>query len=216
MFASVDWATISALATAAGTLVLAVATFASVRSANHAARVAERSFQFSLQPILSPSRLEDPDERIMYGDRHWVTLRGGQAAVEELDGNIYLAMQVRNVGNGVAVIEGWQPFGTLRLGGSETLRTEHFRHQTRSLWVPPGDRAFWQGALRDPGSDLQQAISAGVASGELGVDLLYRDHEASQWTVSRFSMIRDDDGERWWASMNLHRPYEGVPPGFEG
>ena len=38
-----DWVTISALATAGGTLVLALATFASVRSANRAARVAERS-----------------------------------------------------------------------------------------------------------------------------------------------------------------------------
>lgn len=37
------WATISSLATAGGTLVLAVATFSSVRSANRAARVAEKS-----------------------------------------------------------------------------------------------------------------------------------------------------------------------------
>ena len=36
-----DWVTISSLATAAGTLVLAVATFASGRSANRTARVAE-------------------------------------------------------------------------------------------------------------------------------------------------------------------------------
>jgi len=36
-----DWVTISSLATAGGTLVLALATFASVRSANRSARVAE-------------------------------------------------------------------------------------------------------------------------------------------------------------------------------
>ena len=36
-----DWATISSLATAGGTLVLAVAIFASVRSANRSARIAE-------------------------------------------------------------------------------------------------------------------------------------------------------------------------------
>ena len=35
-----DWVTISSLATAGGTLVLAVATFSSVRSANRSARVA--------------------------------------------------------------------------------------------------------------------------------------------------------------------------------
>jgi hypothetical protein len=38
-----DWTTISALSTAGGTLVLAAATFASVRSANRSARAAERS-----------------------------------------------------------------------------------------------------------------------------------------------------------------------------
>jgi hypothetical protein len=38
-----NWNTVSSLATGVGTLVLAVATFASVRSANRAARAAERS-----------------------------------------------------------------------------------------------------------------------------------------------------------------------------
>jgi hypothetical protein len=38
-----DWVTISSLATADGTLVLAVATFSSVKSANRSARVAERA-----------------------------------------------------------------------------------------------------------------------------------------------------------------------------
>ena len=36
-----DWQTISSLATAGGTLVLAVATFSAVRSANRSARIAE-------------------------------------------------------------------------------------------------------------------------------------------------------------------------------
>ena len=47
-----DWATISSLATAGGTLVLAVATFASVRSSNRTARLAELSLQeFGLTPV---------------------------------------------------------------------------------------------------------------------------------------------------------------------
>jgi hypothetical protein len=40
---AVDWVATSSIVTAAATLVLAVATFASVRSANRAARVAGRS-----------------------------------------------------------------------------------------------------------------------------------------------------------------------------
>jgi hypothetical protein len=37
-----DWATISALATAGGTLALAVATYGAVHSSNRSARIAER------------------------------------------------------------------------------------------------------------------------------------------------------------------------------
>jgi hypothetical protein len=58
-----DWATISSLATAGATLLLALGTFASVRSANRAARVAERSLLAGLRPVLAPSRLEDPPTR---------------------------------------------------------------------------------------------------------------------------------------------------------
>ena len=47
-----DWVTISALSTAGGTLVLAGAAFASVRSANRAARVAEQSLLVNLRPLL--------------------------------------------------------------------------------------------------------------------------------------------------------------------
>ena len=59
----IDWTTVSSLATGAGTLVLAVATFASVRSANRAARVAERSLLTGLRPLLVSSRLQDPRRR---------------------------------------------------------------------------------------------------------------------------------------------------------
>ena len=62
--ASVDWATVSSLATAAGTLVLAIATFSSVRSANRSARVAELTLLSGLRPVLVPSRPEHPSERI--------------------------------------------------------------------------------------------------------------------------------------------------------
>lgn len=45
-----DWGTIASLATAGGTLILAVSAFASVRSANRAALAAERSLLVGLQP----------------------------------------------------------------------------------------------------------------------------------------------------------------------
>ena len=59
-----DWRTISALATAGGTLVLAGATFAAVRSAHQSARVTERALLASIRPVLVPSRLQDPPEKV--------------------------------------------------------------------------------------------------------------------------------------------------------
>jgi hypothetical protein len=76
---SLNWVTISSLATAGGTLVLAVATFSSVRSANRTARAAERSLQVALRPLLFQSRQGDPEQKIMFADGHWVKIPGGGA-----------------------------------------------------------------------------------------------------------------------------------------
>ena len=49
-----DITTIAELGTAGGTLILAVTTCGSVRSANRAARVAERSLELGLRPLHDP------------------------------------------------------------------------------------------------------------------------------------------------------------------
>src|SRR5437588_3277956 len=94
-----DWTTISALATAGGTLVLAVATFASVRSANAAARTAERTLQAGLRPVLFPSRSDDPPRKVVWGDRHFAMLNGARAKLEIEGDVIYLTMGLRNMGS---------------------------------------------------------------------------------------------------------------------
>jgi hypothetical protein len=206
-----------------------VATFAAVRSANRSARIAERSFEIGLRPILAPSRLEDPPQKVMFRDRHWVVLNGGRAVVEVVDGVVYLAMLVRNVGSGMAVIESWEPFPGQRTSSDEWGDIADFRPQTRALWIAPGDVAFWQGAMRDESDPLQKAVTAAVADGALTVDLLYRDPEGGQRTASRFSFIRREpdqppegaDGaeggeghersrEDWWVNLSWHRTFEAT------
>ncbi len=147
----VDWVMASSLATAGGTLVLAVATFASVRSANQAARTSERMLLAGLRPVLVPSRLEDPPEKIGFVDGKWFRPAGGHAVAEVADGAIYLAMPLRNVGTGLAVLHGWY-LRPDRLLGSDAAHTELrlFHRLTRDLYVPAGYLGFWQGALRDP------------------------------------------------------------------
>src|SRR5271170_8441989 len=103
MVLAIDWATVASFATALGTLVLAVATFSAVRSSNRSARIAEASFQVNLRPVLVTSRLDDPMQKIRWVDDHWARVEGNLAYAEFVDGSIYLAISVRNVGSGLAV-----------------------------------------------------------------------------------------------------------------
>lgn len=214
MFASTDWTTISSLATAAGTLVLAVATFASVRSANYAARTAERAFQVGLRPLLFPSHLEDAAQKIRWGDDHWASLPGGRGTVETLDGAIYLAMSVRNVGAGIAVLHSWRAEQASLVPNSPMTRPDlgDFRPQTRDLYVPVGDMSFWQSAIREDEhgeiARLRSAISSGLG---LYVDVLYSDHEGEQRTISRFFLSPPQETRKDWLCSvvrhwNLDRP----------
>ena len=101
-----DWVTISALASAGGTLVLAGVTVASVRSANRAARVAEQSLLAAQRPLLIPSRTEDPAVKAGFQDDVWFLVPGGRGAASATDAAVYFVIAVRNVGTGLAVLRG--------------------------------------------------------------------------------------------------------------
>ncbi len=200
-----DWVTISSLATAGGTLVLAEATFASVRSANRSARVAERALQVGLRPLLVPSKLEDALIKVLWVDGHFARLEGGRACVEVADGVMYLAMSLRNVGSGMAVIHGWHPAARGLRADEPHAEPGQFRAQTRDLYVPPGDVGFWQAAFRDPAepgyAELCEAIQE---RRRLTVELLYGDHEGGQRMVSRFALTPAGDGSVWLSSVGRH------------
>ncbi len=207
-----DWVTISALATAGGTLVLAVATFSSVRSANRAARTAEqaartaeRSFQVALRPVLFPSRPDDPPMKIRWGDNHWAHVDGGRALVDEVDGAIYLAMSLRNVGAGIAVIQGWLAGPEERGRELERPDPAGFHTQVRDLYVPAGDSAFWQAGIREPGHPSRAGVEQGIQGKFLIIDILYSDHEGGQRTISRFSAAEPTGGgSSWLCSVIRH------------
>lgn len=65
-----DAATIASLATAGGTLVLAIATFSATRSANRSARIAERALDLNLRPVLIPAHEWDAAERVTFYDEN--------------------------------------------------------------------------------------------------------------------------------------------------
>jgi hypothetical protein len=204
-FQATDWATISSFVTGAGTLVLAVATFGSVRSSNRSARIAEAALQEQRRPVLAPSRLDDPVQKVMFVERRWFSVAGGSAAVEQVDGVVYLAMSLRNVGSGIGVCQGWavRPM----LGSSRNMPThvaeEEFRRQSVDLYIPAGDIGRWQGALRNPDDPMRAAIAEAIdARQPLAVELLYSDQVGGQRTITRFGVVPAAD--TWLANVIRH------------
>jgi hypothetical protein len=200
-----DWATISSLATAGGTLVLAFATFASVRSANRSARVAEDALQEQRRPVFAPSRFDDPAQKIMFVERHWVKAEGGRAVAEHVDGIVYLAISLRNVGTGIGVCQAWAV--STGIDRSRTTRThtpvDEFRPQSRDLYIPAGDIGMWQGALRNPNDPVRAEVVEAIESGEwISIELLYSDLVGGQRTITRFGL--SPVGDAWIAAMNRH------------
>jgi hypothetical protein len=199
-----DWVMISALTTGGGTLVLASATFASVRSANRASRVAERSLLAGLRPLLMPSRAEDPALKVGFMDNHFVMVPGASATAEVAESAIYLTMSVRNFGNGIAILHGWRMELSRELAGMTRPPVEEFHRLTRDLYVAVGDVAFWQGTYRDPTEPEFSEVSNRIAARErLVLDILYGDHQGGQRVVSRFSLLPRSDGG-WLATVSRH------------
>ena len=205
-----DWVTISALASAGGTLVLAGVTVASVRSANRAARVAELSLLAGQRPLLVPSRTEDPAVKVGFHDDVWFSVPGGHGIASAKEGGVYFVISVRNVGTGIAVLHGWHVYPDLQLGPEiEIVPTplDDFTRLTRDLYVAPGDVGFWQGAFRDQASDRYRSARRGVeAQRRIGVDILYGDFEGGQRVISRFLLTprEAEDGVRWYSGVGRH------------
>ena len=214
-----DWSTIASVGTAAGTLVLAVATFSSVRFGQRSARIAERSTAIAerslllgLRPVLAPSRVTDPPEMVRFGDARMVSVEGGLAAVEN-DGELYyFVIPLRNVGNGLAVLQAWRLEASRPELDTPHAELEEHRRQTRDLYVPAGDTGFWQGAIREPDDPFREGLAeAFLAGGVMTVDLLYGDHEGGQLTISRFILTREEDGH-WHPWVVRHWALESVDP----
>jgi hypothetical protein len=195
------------LATAGGTLVLAVATFAATRSANRSATIAEQGARFARRPVLFNARPQDPPQKVGFFDEHWVTVRDGLAAVELVDGGIYLTIPLRNVGNGLGVIHGWDLW--TERSAERPRDPDHFRMQTRDLYVPAGDIGFWQASARDAEDPLHGTLEQLVSSQTaFSIDLLYGDHEGDQRTITRLLLIPrphvDRDPWLWMCTTVRH------------
>ncbi|MDR2983425.1 MAG: hypothetical protein LBV34_01160 [Nocardiopsaceae bacterium] len=216
--------TIASLTTAGGTLVLAFATFSATRSANRAARIAERSLLASLRPVLVHAQLGDPRQKIGFADDHWVHLDGPQAIFDVTDDAIYFAFGLRNVGSGIGIIQAWYPHPERLLAADDLQPIEAFRPQTRALYVPPGGLGFWQGALRshdEPGyAGFEKAAEERQP---ITIDLLYSDLNGGQRTITRMAVLPSPAGAdagaedqekqgRWITAIGTHWQIDDYSP----
>ena len=197
-----DWSTIASVGTAVGTLVLAIATYASVRSAKRSALASERALLAAIRPVLVSSRLEDPAEKVGFVDQHWVKVDGGRGVVEVTDEAIYMAIALRNVGSGLAVLDRWDVH--VDRPRNEVTQTDDFRRLTRDIYVPAGDHGFWQGALRDTIEPIFAEVREAASQGRMiTIDILYGDQEGGQRTVTRITLMPMENGQPI-ASVSRH------------
>lgn len=194
-----DWGIAANLATAAGTLVLAVATFFSIRSANHSNRTAERALQQGLRPILLPSLFTDPVQKIHYADDHWLHVPGGRGILEVTPAAAYLGLSVRDIGTGPAVIDAWDIVDSSR---DERRPVAGYHRLTRDLYVPAGGIGYVQVAAREVTSSAYQALARAERENQsFAVDVLYSDIDGVRHHILRVALNPtpggDGDGRVW-------------------
>jgi hypothetical protein len=135
---------------------------------------------------------------------------------------IYLALPLRNVGAGIALLRGYHiepesarrvaqdPLGPARhRRGDEAPDPSTFSEQQRDLFVASGGLGFWQAALRDRGEERYERTKDAIGTaGRITVDLLHTDHEGGQPTIARFVLLPGTDGHwrcdvtRYWSLQN--------------
>jgi hypothetical protein len=200
----VDWATIASFATAGGTLVLALATFSAVRSSNRTARIAEETLLTGMRPLLVPSLPDDAVHKVLWSDRHTARVGGGRAIFEEENDVIYLAVGLRNLGTGIALLHGWYPTPDEVFGDLPHVEAEKFRRLRIDLYIPAGGTGYWEAAVRDRDDPVRPALLRTLRDREaFTIDLLYGDQQGRQRTISRYTVLpTDDDG--WYAQVGRH------------
>jgi hypothetical protein len=207
-----DWQTISSLATAGGTLVLAAATFSAVRSSNRSARVAEQVLVTGMRALLVPSLRDDPDQKVVWGGGHAVRLSGGRAIAEHEGGVIYLAIGLRNVGAGLGLLHGWYPTPSWVHASDPRAELDAFRTLVLDLYIPSGGAGYWESALRDESDPLHgEFVRVLTERQPFTIDLLYGDQDGGQRTISRCLVLAASDGG-WYSQIGRHFNVDRADP----
>ena len=123
---------------------------------------------------------------------------------------IYVVLSLRNVGPGIGVLFGGRLYPE-RSGLRGDVELDAFRMLSRDIYIPPGKIGFWQVAYRDTHDTDYAPMLQAIERGEFMADVLYGDYEGCQRVVSRYAVLRDDDGE-WRISTVRHVQIDRAEP----
>ena len=171
-----------------------MSTYASVQSANRAARAAEGSLLAGLRPLLVESSEGDPAVHVGFKDHPAFTIPGGTALVEVVEGRVYVVLSLRNVGPGIGVLHGGRIDPERFPAQREAPSTDQFRMLSRDIYIPAGKNGFYQIAFRDKEAQERDAMVEAIRTGGFSAEILYGDFEGGQRAISRFNVVREDDG----------------------
>jgi hypothetical protein len=141
---------------------------------------------------------------VLWSDQHVVRLDGGRAIVEELNGVIYLAIALRNVGRGIALLHGWHPNPDRAFSNEPHADLADFRRLSIDLYIAAGGSGYWEGAVRDEDDPVRPGLLNALRERRVfTIDVLYGDQQGWQRTVSRFAVVpTGDDG--WFGQVARH------------
>jgi hypothetical protein len=124
--------------------------------------------------------------------------------IEVEDGTVYLALALRNIGAGIAVVRGWHVWAELVRADVPPPPAPDFRQQIRHIYVAPNDVGMWQAALRDAADEATRQLTVVHAERQtFTVDLLYSDQVAGQSTITRFTVTPVGE-DQWIGSVGFH------------
>jgi hypothetical protein len=162
-------------------------------------------------------RRGDPAVDVQFADGQVFETGWGDALLRRRDGVIYLALQLRNGGAGVAHLVAYrlepEPAGTVTQDprglarhrrGDPSPDPSTFTEQQRDLYIPAGELGHWQAALRDPTTELYTTMGEAITTlGRVTIDLLYGDIEDGQATITRFVLLPGEQN-KWRCDVTHH------------
>jgi len=98
----------------------------------------------------------------------WTTI----SALATGGGTLVLAVSLRNVGPGIAVLHGGRVFPERQRARGDHAPLDEFSLLTRDIYIPPGKIGFWQIAFRDESPEREEMLAA-VDRGVFSVQVLY-------------------------------------------